>query len=254
MGGSHGGERGSGGPGGSPPRPPRPRGGGSAEGAGASHRAQTGGRARSDSPPPALPPGGRRTRTDTHYPRQPGEGKGREGSGAAPLTNLPVQLLLPRPCVRQRRAPGTRPRRAPPCPPSAPTPADPRRQNNSNTQRPGGKEGRCWLWGDGFAGGGWERQRGGAEPGGDPPPPPRSSPPSPWPCRRGAARAAPRRAGEEARPGGPRRGEARRCGPERGGRGARGVGPPPPRLGSWPAPAAGTAGCLRPRPGWWFYG
>lgn len=56
----------------------------------------------------------------------------------------------------------------------------------------GGKEGRCWLWGAaaeaGFAGGGWERQRGGAEPGGG----------LPWPCRRGAARAAPRRAEEVA--------------------------------------------------------
>lgn len=98
----------------------------------------------------------------------------------------------------------------------------------------------------GFAGGGWERERGGAEPGGGSPGPAAAGLcPRRAPARRGGGGAGPRPG--EARRGGPRRG------PAAGARRAwgRGVGPPPPRLGGSPAPAAaGTAGCLRPLPGW----
>lgn len=102
--------------------------------------------------------------------------------------------------------------------------------------------GRCHR--AGFAGGGWERERGGAEPGGGSPGPAAAGLPVPRPV-------APRWGGGEA---GLRPGEAGLAAMRAGGRSAagwgRGIGPPPPRLGGSPAPAAGTAGCLGPVPGW----
>lgn len=102
----------------------------------------TNSRARTDCAP-ALPPGGRQPRTDTNYPQQPREERG--GERGRPTDKPAGPAPPPRPCVRQRRAPGSGPaagRTPPRSPPSASTPADLRRQqNNSNTQRPGGRKG-----------------------------------------------------------------------------------------------------------------
>lgn len=125
--------------------------------------------------------------------------------GRRPLTNLPGQLLLPARLSGRgvRLAAGSQ---RTPSPPSAPTLADLRRQNNSNTQRPGGRKGGARS---GALPPSCLRRRGLGEAAG----------------RCGAARAAPRRDGRGSRA------EARA-----GGRaGGRGVGPPPPGLAARPA-------------------
>ncbi|KAM6261230.1 uncharacterized protein LJ264_006494 [Porphyrio hochstetteri] len=205
-------------------------------GRGESPRTQTAGHAVTPRCPPCLPGTDGLAQT-LIIPSS--EGRGGEGSGAAtaPLTNLPFQLLLPA-RVRQRRAPDARPRSAPlplPSRPPRPTCGGGSKTTATPSAQGEGREvlalGRCRR--AGFAGGGWERERGGAEPGG------------------GSAALPPR--------GCPRRAPSRRGGGDQTkGRGAgwrawgRGVGPPPPRLGSSPASAAGTAGCLRPVPGCFF--
>ncbi|XP_035181260.1 translation initiation factor IF-2-like [Oxyura jamaicensis] len=188
-------------------------------------------RARRDSPPPALPPGGSRPRADTNYPPAAPGGAG-SGTTTADKPARPAAPPLSSPPLPTRLAAGLAARPFPSLLPSLR--AHPGRPAAAlQPSRPGGKEGRreggrevlalgrccCRRRRVGFAGGGWERGAGRGEAGrpawgrGVGPPPPRlggspaagrlrpragrgasrSAPPGPRPARGHRPEAAPAR-------------------------------------------------------------